>query len=190
MKKQLITFLLALFCMTACSPYTVLDSMVLNDADMSAYRTFKIAAPDASLLPAKFSMRDFNNIANAIRTQMLMRGYKESGNADLLINIGIVISDNIETKDALPPMTPFFMTRRGAYIRDYYNDAKVITDINKEGVLTIDMIDIRNDKYLYTASVGNLVDKADHKVKESQEVNDAVAALFKNFPVKPLVKEE
>ena len=44
--------------------------------------------------------------------------------------------------------------------------------------------------YLYTASVGNLVDQADHKIKESEEVERAVAALFKNFPVKPRVGEE
>lgn len=189
MKKQLIICLLIVFCILGCSPYTLLDSMVVNNADLSAYRTFKIASPDASLLPPRFSMRDFNIISNAIKTQMLMRGYKESPNADLLINIGIVITDNIETKDALPPVTPFFMSRREAYYRDYYNDAKVITGINKEGVLTMDMIDTRNDMYLYTASVGNLVDRADHKVKESEEVDKAVEALFKGFPVNPRVEE-
>ena len=189
MKRQFLFGVSLLLCVLGCSPYTVLESMVINKADLSAYRTFRIASPDASLLPVRFSMRDFNIITNVVKTQMLMRGYKESSNADLLINIGIVVTDNIETKDAIPPITPFFVSKREAYYRDYYQDAKVITGINKEGVLTIDMIDTRNDMYLYTASVGNLVDKADHKIKESEEVEKAVEALFKSYPVKPRVGE-
>ena len=187
--KQFLLGASILLSVLGCSPYTLLESMVVNKADLSAYHTFRIASPDASLLPVRFSMRDFNIISNAVKTQMLMRGYKESPNADLLINIGIVVTDNIETKDAIPPVTPFFVSRREAYYRDYYQDAQVITGINKEGVLTIDMIDTHNDMYLYTASVGNLVDQADHKIKESEEVERAVAALFKNFPVKPRVGE-
>ena len=120
-----------LFFVLGCSPYTVLYSMVLHNADLSADRTFRIASPVASLLPVRFSMRDFNIITNVVKTQMLMRGYKESSNADLLINIGIVVTDNIETKDAIPPITPFFVSKREAYYRDYYQDAKVINGITK-----------------------------------------------------------
>ncbi len=187
--KQFLLGISIFLSVLGCSPYTLLNSMVVNKADLSAYHTFRIASPDASLLPVRFSMRDFNIISNTVKTQMLMRGYKESPNADLLINIGIVVTDNIETKDAIPPVTPFFVSRREAYYRDYYQGAQVITGINKEGVLTMDMIDTRNDMYLYTASVGNLVDRADHKIKESEEVEKAVAALFKNFPIKPRVEE-
>lgn len=112
--KQFLLGISIFLSVLGCSPYTLLNSMVVNKADLSAYHTFRIASPDASLLPVRFSMRDFNIISNAVKTQMLMRGYKESPNADLLINIGIVVTDNIETKDAIPPVTPFFVSRREA----------------------------------------------------------------------------
>lgn len=186
MKHYVVALLFSLG-LWACSPYTLLDSKVLNNADLAAYKTYQIATPQDGKLPVQLNNAAYQNIAAAIRKQMQIRGYQEASNSPLLINIGIVVNDNIETKSAVPPSySPYFLSPRAAYYRNYYQGAQLITNINKEGVLTIDMVDRRDNKYLYTASVGNLIDRADDKVKDMTQVDDAMAALFRNFPVKPI----
>lgn len=186
MKKQVIVLFLFSVLIGGCSPYTLLDSKVLNNADLSAYHTFQIVSPQNGELPQGMSMIDYYNTANAIKQQMLIRGYEENTNGQLLINIGIYVKDNIETKDAIPPSSrPYYMGPRTSYLRNYYSDAKVITNINKEGILTIDIIDKKDNLYLYTASVGDIVNPGDHKVKDMEQLTLAVSALFKNFPVAP-----
>lgn len=185
--KRFCQYLLFVVLLSSCSPYTLVENKTLNNADFSQYRTFRIAPADGDI-PRYLSRTDYQNITNAIRRQMLMRGYKESSASPLEINVSVSVRENIETKDAIPPTAPYFYGPRASYWRSYYSDAKLITDINKEGILMIDMVDLRNDKYLYTAAIGNIVDRADYKIKDIREVEKAVAELFKKFPVRPTVE--
>lgn len=178
-------FLFVFVLLSSCSPYTLVESKVLNNADMTQYKTYRFA-PVSDDMSRYINQIDYYNITNAIKSQMQMRGFRESESAPLEINIGITIRDNIETKDVLPPVTPYFFGARASYWRNYYSDAKLITDINKEGILMMDMLDVRSNKYLYTAAIGNVVDKADHKIKDQKQLDEAAKELFKKFPVKPV----
>lgn len=185
--KSLFIFLSGiLLLLGGCSQYTLLDGKVLNDADLAGYHTFHIVSPDEGKLPPQMSMVSYHNLADAIKKQMEMRGYREASDSPLLINIGITVRDNIETKSAFPPSySPYYMSPRGAYFRSYYGSARIITDISKEGVLTIDLVDRKDNKYLYTASVGNIINPNNDKMKDRAEIDRAVEALFRNFPVHP-----
>ena len=101
MKK--IFYSLCLLILTSCSPYTLINSEVYNNADLAAYKTFRIVKPDEGKLPPMMTIIDYYNIAYAIRGQMLIRGYKESPESDLLINIGLTVQTKIDTEPALPP---------------------------------------------------------------------------------------
>lgn len=89
MKK--IIFLLNVILLSGCSAYQLINSEVYNNADLSAYKTFRIVTPDEGKLPPLMTMVDYYNIANAIRTQMVERGFQESSTSNLLINIGLTV---------------------------------------------------------------------------------------------------
>ena len=146
-------------------------------------------------------MVTYYNIAAAIREQMVDRGFREDPDSPLLINIGLTVKQQIATEPALPPggypyywggpyggYAPWFMYPRGYYWPGYYANAQVITGVYREGVLTMDMVNINQKVPLFSASVGTILDNGDTQFRDLQGIAEAVQTLFSKFPV-PLLPQ-
>lgn len=202
--KKLSPILLSTIFLFGCSPYTLVSNDTYNDANLSSYKTFRIVTPDEGKLPPGMQMVTYYNIAAAIREQMIERGFSESPNSPMLINIGITIHREIATEPAIPPgyWTPFptpgfmpppgfhryFMYPRNYYWNSYYTDAKVITGIYKEGVLTMDIVNIEQKLPLYSSSVATIIDNGQSQFRNLSGIAEAVKTLFSKFPV-PLLPQ-
>lgn len=196
MKKLIyfIVFLVGLL-LGSCSPYTLMNSTVYNNADINAFRTFKIATPTNDQLPPKMSMTDYYNISNAIRQQLIARGFTESSKSPLMVNFGLTIQTNIQTEPALPPgywpgywngfggWRSYWIAPRSLYLQNYYQNAELITGIQKEGVLTIDIVDVKNHQYVWSASVGSVLTPGNKEIRDNSAIEQIVALAFKKFPV-------
>ena len=140
----------------------------------------------------------YYNIAAAIREQMVMRGFTESPNSDLLINIGLTVQREIATEPALPPgyftgpfyngYGPYWMWPRNYYWQNYYSNAQVITGIYKEGVLSMDFVNIAEKLPLYSASVATIINNGTGQFRNLEGIAQAVQTLFSKFPVPLLPK--
>lgn len=140
-------------------------------------------------------MVTYYNIAAAIREQMLERGFTEDAASPLLINIGLTIHRRIETEPALPPgytpysgpyyngLYPYFVYPRYNYWANYYANAQIITGMYKEGVLTMDMVNIKDKLPLFSASVATILENGDSQFRNLQGIAEAVSTLFSRFPV-------
>lgn len=200
--KKLLLLALALFALilTACSPFSLVNSETYNDANLSDYNTFRIVSPADGELPPGMQMVTYYNIAAAIREQMIMRGYTESPTSPLLINIGLTVHREIETEPAIPPgyspyagpyyngYYPYFMYPRYNYWANYYSNARIITGIYKEGVLTMDMVNIRKKLPLYSSSVATILENGNTQFRNLEGIAEAVHTLFSKFPV-PLLPQ-
>lgn len=201
--------LLVLLVVGGCSPFNLINSTTYNGADLSSYSTFRIITPDQGQLPPGMEMVTYYNIAAAIREQMVDRGYREDLSSPLLINIGLTVRKEIATEPALPPggfpyggpyyngMGPWFMYPRGYYwpnysytnyLNNYYANAQVITGIYREGVLTMDMVNITDKVPLFSASVGTILENGDSQFRNLEGIAQAVDVLFSKFPV-PLLPQ-
>lgn len=80
-------------------------------------------------------------------------------------------------------MSPWFMYPRGNYWAANYGNAQVITGIYREGVLTMDMVNIDEKLPLFSASVGTILDNGDSQFRNLQGIAEAVQTLFSKFPV-------
>lgn len=201
--KSLTATVVAIFVMTSlssCSQFTLVNSEVYNNADLASYKTFRIVTPDNdNKLAPGMAMVTYYNIAAAIREEMTMRGYTETANSPLLINIGLTVHKEIETEpiyQAIPPMgpypywgpyyhgfSPWFMYPRGYYWPVYYNpNAQVITGIYREGVLTMDFVNMEQHLPLYSASVATILDGSG-QFRNLKSIAEAVQTLFSRFPV-------
>lgn len=84
-------------------------------------------------------------------------------------------------------MSPWFM-----YPRSYYwttnPNVQVVTGIYREGVLTMDMVNITDKLPLFSASVGTILDNGDTQFRNLQGIAEAVQTLFSKFPV-PLLPQ-
>ncbi len=200
MKKMLsLAALVMALVMAGCSPFALVNSETYNNADLADYHTFRIVTPDEGRLPPGMAMVTYYNIAAAIREQMLERGFTEDPSSPMLINIGITIHREIQTEPALPPgytpyagpyyngYYPFFIYPRNVYWNSYYANARVITGIYKEGVLTMDIVNIDRKLPLYSASVATIINNGQAQFRNLKGIAEAVQTLFSEFPVKPLV---
>lgn len=194
-KLSFVLVALAAFVVWGCSPYTLMNSTVYNNADISSFRTFKIATPENDQLPPKMTMTDYYNIANAIRQQLTARGFTESADSPLLVNFGLTVETNIQTEPALPPgywpgywngfggWRSYWIYPRNLYLQSYYQNAELITGIQKEGVLTIDIVDVANHSYVWSASVGSILTPGNQEIRNNAAVEQIVTLAFKKFPV-------
>lgn len=196
MKKFIfIASLLLGLLVSGCSPFTLVNSETYNDADLADYSTFRIVTPDQGSMPPGMQMVTYYNIAAAIREQMIMRGFTEDPTSPLLINIGLTVHREIETEPALPPgympyagpyyhgYYPYFMYPRDYYWPGYYANAKVITGIYKEGVLTMDMVNMARKLPLYSASVATILENGNAQFRDLSGIAEAVQTLFSRLPV-------
>lgn len=194
MKKIIILMLSVIGLLTSsCSPFTLVNSTVYNNSDVGEYKTFRIVAPPEGSLPPGMTMVTYYNIAAAIREQMVERGFTESAISPLMVNIALTVQKEIETAPALPTgyfayngMCPYYMYPRNLYWQNYYSNAKVITGIYREGVLTMELVDTDKKIALYSSSVSTILQPGDSQFRNLSEIAEAVKTLFSDFPVKLL----
>ena len=78
------------------------------------------------------------------------------------------------------------MYPRNLYWQSYYSNAKVITGIYREGVLTMELVDTDRKIALYSSSVSTILQPGDSQFRNLSEIAEAVKTLFSDFPVKLL----
>lgn len=200
----LLPFIAMALALSSCSPFTLVNSETYNNADLAAYKTFRIVYPEGdNKLPDGMQMVTYYNIAAAIREQMVERGYTEDPNSPMLINFAVTVHREIDTAPAytlapppgpMGPMGPGFGPGPGpwggfypSFVYPRYNywnpNAQVITGIYKEGVLTVDMVNINEKIPLFSASVATIMDGSQGQYRNLKSIAEAVQTLFSKFPV-------
>ena len=89
----------------------------------------------------------------------------------------------------VPAAVPYFMMPRSYYWgAGIYPGTQVVTGVYKEGVLTMDIVDVSTMKALYSASVATILENGDAQFRNLKGITEAVQTLFSKFPV-PLLPE-
>lgn len=161
--------------------YNLINSTVYPGQDLNAYKTFSIAEYDALKLPRGITIYDVQNIQRAIANELSIRGYKEdkTGNGDLLVVTTLYSKMDVTTKSAIPDWAP--VRAVGPYY-SYYDNAQIIDNISKDGILAIDLVD-KNKQVVWDAAVSSVIDNDLQKIKDPAEINKACDKLFSRFPV-------
>lgn len=193
--KKFSIIIAAIALLGACSNYELLNSSVYNPEKLAQIKTYRIAKPKYDQLPPNMNMTDYQNIASAIRQQLNSRGLKEDSTSINLVNFGITIKTSIVTQSNYPAPPPYWygfggwnsywMYPRYDYLPMYYGNVQLVSEVQKNGVLTIDIVDIKDHTYLWSASVENLVNSMDQQILPYSEVAPLVATAFSEFPILP-----
>ena len=72
--------------------------------------------------------------------------------------------------------------------QNYYSNAQVIIGIDKEGVLSMDFVNIAEKLPLYSASVATIINNGTGQFRNLEGIAQAVQTLFSKFPVPLLPK--
>lgn len=84
---------------------------------------------------------------------------------------------------AVNGVVPVFMYPRSYYWPNYTTVTQWVPSIYKEGVLTMDLVDIDKEEPVYTASVATILDNGDSQLQTLSGIAKAVKVLFSKFPI-------
>lgn len=84
-------------------------------------------------------------------------------------------------------VVPVFIYPRPYYMPNYTTVTQWVPSIYKEGVLTMDLVNIEKEEPVYTASVATILDNGDSELQTLSGITKAVQVLFSKFPV-PVLK--
>lgn len=80
-------------------------------------------------------------------------------------------------------MVPVFMYPRSYYWPNYTTVTQWVPSIYREGVLTMDLVNIDKEEPVYTASVATILDNGDSELQTLSGITKAVQVLFSKFPI-------
>ena len=181
MKTKLSMLFMLLFLLYGHSQVLVSYNKSEN-VDFSKYNTYQIYSLDVKNIP-EFEPKKagLNLLVEEINNQMISRGYeKVKENPELIINLGVSIMDEVQTRESDIRDAPRYMGNR-----NYHWEAEeIVVRRYTEGTVTLDLVDTSKNEMIWQAvSAGTLEKKRE---KNKKRIVRAAQKLFKKYPVKTI----
>lgn len=182
MRIYSILCLLVIFSVTSCSSIRVTDSKTADNVQFDRYKTFQFIAVDLQNKEG-LPLNDIviKVIKQNIVDQMILRGYKQSDNNDLAINIGATYRTVQTTRE-----TDFRDARTG-YVgqRNYsWKSEEIVVNESEEGTLLIDIIDKDSQQLIWKCAVSGTI--KDNPNKRQERIAEAIEKAFARYPIQPV----
>jgi hypothetical protein len=178
MKLVITSFLLTLI--LSLQAQKVEKSALAIAADLSKYKTYGFFDIDTSGLINKDNfVKNLQLLKQAVSTEMKSRGYEESANPELKINMGVVIVEKTQTRET------DFRTDRPRYMgqRNYsWQSEEVVVGVYREGTLDFHLVDASNNQMVWWATVTDVLPEKQKNI--SKTVEKSVKKMFGKYPVK------
>ncbi len=176
--------------LSSCSSYSLVHSEDYSRGYLVEAAIFSIVSLKMGQLPPGMDIATFGFITDAIRAEMTSRGYEESEKSPLFINIGVTVHYRVtsgpgEAGPYCSTTYPCYIYPREHYWDDHYLESGIIDGIYRKGVLTIDVVNMKERRPLYTSSVATIVDENGDYGGQAA-IATAVAKLFSCFPVQSM----
>lgn len=128
-----------------------------------------------------------DRIINAVEREMSARGYTKSDNSDFLVDFHVKLQQ--EQSTTATTTGPVGYGRWGYGWGGGFSTTTI--DVNKyvNGTLFINLIDKASEKLVWQGRGEKTLDDKQTPEKRDAMINDAVAAIFKKFPIQPPSKK-
>ncbi|MGY2132134.1 DUF4136 domain-containing protein [Hymenobacter sp. HD11105] len=177
MKTLLFLLLLSL---VACAPERVQYTNQQPGIDFTAYKTYNFMDVNArNEAEFKGPGTGIETLKQAIGREMTRRGYQQSDNPDLLVNIGVVIKDKSQTRQTTIQEAPFYLGQRNYR----WQSQEVKTGSYEEGTATVEVVDAARKELIWEGSVASIL--TEDAAKLTNRINSAITTLFEKYPVSP-----
>jgi hypothetical protein len=177
MKTYVLLFLLSL---TACATEQVQHTEQQSNVDFRAYKTYNFLDVTARNEAAfQGPNTGVETLKQAIDREMQRRGYQLSASPDLLVNIGVMTQDKVQTRETTLRDAPIYLGQRNYH----WQSQDVVVGRYEEGTATVEIVDAARQELIWQGSVKSILSpKAD---KLTKQIDSAVATLFEKYPVPP-----
>ena len=170
---------LCIVLLTACSSAKVINREKADYVDLSSYKTFDFyAAEDRNDTASQYFRGRVANVEDAIALKMQKLGYLLSKtNPDLLINIGLVTTEKVQTRQTdLRTDAPRYIGQR----RYSWKSEEVETGRYQQGTATVHVVDTRQNKMVWKGALqGALPEK---ESGSENAIRKGINKLFADYP--------
>lgn len=176
---RLSVFIFFMLLLAGCSSSKVLRTEKAEGVDFSPYKTFDFYKVEArgDTNSQKFS-ENIEKLEDAIAIKLQKFGYLLSKtNPDLLINIGVVVREEVQTRQT------DFRTDAPRYIgqrRYSWKSQDVEVGRYRQGTGTVDMVDRKQNKLVWQGAIEDIIPQKDSKLEKT--IKKGVEKLFASYP--------
>ncbi len=145
----------------------------------SRYQTFNFLDFDVKLLTAyKTNPENIDYLKSAIAKELEAQGLQQSENPDLAVNIGVVIEEEVQTRE-----TDYNDMRYMGQRNYQWEVEEVVVGVYKVGTISIEMVNTKANTAVWEESSSNVLQKQKNVRKR---IDKGVARIFKKFDVNKL----
>ncbi|MCJ7468436.1 MAG: DUF4136 domain-containing protein [Maribacter sp.] len=150
--------------------------------DFSKFKTFQVYSLDVKNIPEFEPKKEgLNLLIEEINKQMISRGYeKVKENPDLIINVGVSITAEVQTRETTFRDAPMYIGQRNYH----WESEEVIVREYNEGTVALDIVDTSENEMIWQAVASGILEKK--REKNRKKIATGVQKLFKKYPVKPI----
>ncbi len=177
--RRLSVSIFFLLLLAGCSSSKVLKTEKTDGTDFSSYKTFDFYKVEArgDTNSQKFN-ENIEKLEDAIAIKLQKFGYLLSKtNPDLLINIGVVVREEIQTRQTdLRTDAPRYIGQR----RYSWKSQDVEVGRYRQGTVTIDMVDRKQNKLVWQGTIEDIIPQKDARLEKT--IKKGVEKLFASYP--------
>ena len=165
--------LLSLIVLSACSAVKIVDAKKassLKSGDYSTYNFYKLDIDNQS--PLEPEKANLELLLQEIGDKMEANNYRRTKNPDLLINIGIVITEEEQTRETDLRDAPSYIGQRNYS----WKSEEVVIGYYNQGTVAFDFVDTKSNSLVYHAAARSILHKKPEKNRK--QIQDAVDKIF------------
>lgn len=167
--------------LAACSAEQVTQTGQPSAVAFAKYKTYnfldEVARNDSAFQRSGAGIFD---LKRAVAHEMEARGYQRAANPDLWVNIGIVTKEKTQTRETnFREDAPRYIGQRNYH----WQSQDVAVGQYEEGTATVDVVDAARKEQVWQGTTTRVLSRTPSK--SARQIDDAVADLFKRYPVAP-----
>lgn len=178
MKLSIILFIpfLAL-AFSACSTVQMREVKADEDFNLAQYNTFAFYDSRKAIdtLPGEYQ-QELQLIQREVAEQLEARGLRQSPQPDLLVNIGAVVEEKVQTRETTIWEAPVYIGQR----RYSWEVEEVETGRYKLGTVSLHFVDREENKLVWKGVAEGVL--PENKKKAQRKIEEGVASLFRAVP--------
>jgi len=156
-----------------CSSVRIVSTNPTEGFSLSNYKTFDFYKVTTEEEPSPTFTQRTEWIKSEISKQLTNKGLIQTAdNPDLLINLGIVVEEKVQTRETTIRDAPMYMGQRNYS----WQSQEVPVGTYEEGTVTVDLVDRKKDERVWEGVASSVIVKKDEASRKN--IADGAEKLF------------
>jgi hypothetical protein len=164
----------------ACSSVRVLDTEAEGNFNLSQYKTFNFydveADGDTVIHDSPGYYEEMDVLKSEIRRELESRGLSMSQQPQLLVNIGAVVEEKVQTRQTDFREAPLYIGQR----RYSWKSKEVEVGRYKQGTVTVHLIDRESNNLVWRGVAEGVIPKNQEKLRNT--IKTGIEKMFERIP--------